>query len=80
MRRTTRASGRTSNCWYRSALEAAGKAYYEYRAVLDACGWSDISTACDLLLDYEIDEAAWGRKKNPYSPRTRLKRRNRGSR
>ena len=87
-------------------LEAAGKAYYEYRAalmvdndegmtsiynrfhdfyetdprisklrelhaamdraVLDAYGWSDIPTACDLLLDYEIDEAAWGRKKKPY--------------
>ena len=88
------------------ALEAAGKAYYEYRAalmvdndegmtqtynrfhdlyetdpriaelrelhaamdraVLDAYGWSDIPTACDLLLDYAIDEAAWGRKKKPY--------------
>ena len=33
------------------------------RAVLDAYGWSDVSTACDLLLDYAIDEAAWGRKK-----------------
>ena len=33
------------------------------RAMLDACGWSDISTACDLVLDYEINEAAWGRKK-----------------
>ena len=90
----------------RPALEAAGKAYYEYRAalmvdnnegmtstynrfhdlyetdpriaqlrdlhaamdraVLDAYGWSDIPTACDLLLDYAIDEAAWGRKKKPY--------------
>ena len=88
------------------ALEAAGKAYYEYRAalmldndegmtstynrfhdfyetdpriaelrelhaamdraVLDAYGWTDIPTDCDLLLDYEIDEAAWGRKKKPY--------------
>ena len=87
-------------------LEAAGKAYYEYRAalmvdnnegmtktynrfhdlyetdprvaelrelhaamdraVLDAYGWSDIPTACGLLLDYEIDEASWGRKKKPY--------------
>ena len=36
------------------------------RAVLDAYGWSDIPTACALLLDYEIDEAAWGRKKKPY--------------
>ena len=88
------------------ALEAAGKAYYEYRAalmaandegmtrtynrfhdlyetdpriaelrelhaamdraVLDAYGWSDIPTDCGLLLDYEIDEASWGRKKKPY--------------
>ena len=31
------------------------------RAVLDAYGWSDVSTACDLLLDYAIDEAAYGR-------------------
>ena len=46
------------------AREAAGKAYYEYRAMLDAC-WRDSSNACDLLLDYEIDEAAWGRKKKP---------------
>ena len=36
------------------------------RAVLDAYGWSDIPTDCGLLLDYEIDEAAWGRKKKPY--------------
>ena len=36
------------------------------RAVLDAYGWSDIPTACGLLLDYAIDEAAWGRKKKPY--------------
>ena len=35
------------------------------RAVLDAYGWTDIPTACDFLLDYEIDEAAWGRKKKP---------------
>ena len=88
------------------ALEAAGKAYYEYRAalmvdngegmtstynrfhdlyetdpriaklrelhaamdraVLDAYGWTDLPTDCDFLLDYEIDEAAWGRKKKPY--------------
>ena len=86
-------------------LEAAGKAYYEYRAalmvdnnegmtstynrfhdlyetdpriaelrelhaamdraVLDAYGWSDLPTDCDFLLDYDIDEAAWGRKKKP---------------
>ena len=36
------------------------------RAVLDAYGWTDIPTACDFLLDYEIDEATWGRKKKPY--------------
>ena len=36
------------------------------RAVLDAWGWNDIPTDCDFLLDYEIDEATWGRKKKPY--------------
>ena len=36
------------------------------RAVLDAYGWADIPTNCDFLLDYEIDEATWGRKKKPY--------------
>ena len=36
------------------------------RAVLDAYGWTDIPTDCDSLLDYEIDEATWGRKKKPY--------------
>ena len=86
------------------SLEATGKAYYEYRAVLmvrndegmharpttasttlreqpdieklrelhaamdravlDAYGWTDIPTDCDFLLDYEIDEATWGRKKS----------------
>ncbi|MBP1468420.1 N-6 DNA methylase [Candidatus Chloroploca sp. M-50] len=88
------------------ALEAAGQAYYDYRAalmvrnnegltktynrfhdpyehdpeieqlralhaamdraVLAAYGWEDIPTACDFLLDYEIDEAEWGTKKKPY--------------
>ena len=88
------------------ALEAAGKAYYEFRvtlmvrkdegmtrtynrfhdpyeddpeieklrelhaamdrAILDAYGWTDIPTDCEFLLDYEIDEATWGRKKKPY--------------
>ncbi len=88
------------------ALEAAGQAYYEYRAalmlsnnegltktynrfhdpyehdaavvqlrelhaamdraVLEAYGWQDIPTACDFLLDYEIDEEEWGNKKKPY--------------
>ena len=36
------------------------------RAVLGAYGWSDIHTDCEFLLDYEIDEATWGRKKKPY--------------
>jgi hypothetical protein len=89
-----------------STLEAAGRAYYEFRAalmvrnsegltktynrfhdpdecrpevimlrelhaamdraVLDAYGWNDISTDCEFLLDYEIDEEEWGNKKKPY--------------
>ena len=89
-----------------SDLEAAGKAYYEFRAalmienaegmtktynrfhdpderdpriaelrrlhaamdraVLDVFGWDDIPTDCEFLLDYEIDEETWGRKKKPY--------------
>ena len=36
------------------------------RAVLHAYGWNDIPTECDFLLDYETDEATWGRKKKPY--------------
>ena len=36
------------------------------RAVLDAYGWTDIPTDCDFFLEYEIDEATWGRKKKPY--------------
>ena len=88
------------------ALEAAGKAYYKYRAalmvrnnegltktynrfhdpyeddpeivklrelhtamdraVLDAYGWTNVPTECEFLLDYEIDEAEWGKKKKPY--------------
>ena len=36
------------------------------RAVLDAYGWDDIPTDCDFLLDYEIDEETWGRKKKPW--------------
>ena len=36
------------------------------RAVLNAYGWTDIPTNCEFLLDYEIDEATWGRKKKPY--------------
>jgi hypothetical protein len=36
------------------------------RVVLDAYGWNDISTHCEFLLDYEIDEEQWGDKKKPY--------------
>ena len=36
------------------------------RAVLDAYGWTDIPTDCDFLLDYQVDEAIWGRKRKPY--------------
>ena len=36
------------------------------RAVLDAYGWTDISTDCEFLLDYEIDEETWGKKKKPW--------------
>ena len=36
------------------------------RVVLDAYGWTDISTDCECLLDYEIDEETWGKKKKPW--------------
>ena len=36
------------------------------RAVLDAYGWRDIPTACEFLLDHEIDEESWGKKKKPW--------------
>ena len=36
------------------------------RVVLDVYGWRDIPTDCDFVLDYEIDEARWGRRKKPY--------------
>ncbi len=36
------------------------------RAVLAAYGWSDIPTECEFLLDYEIDEEEWGKKRKPY--------------
>ncbi len=36
------------------------------RAVLAAYGWTDIPTDCKFLLDYEIDEEAWGNRKKPY--------------
>ena len=88
------------------ALEAVGKAYYDYRAalmvendegmtktynrfhdpderdpriaelrrlhaamdraVLHVYGWDDIPTDCEFLLDYEINEETWGRKKKPW--------------
>ena len=88
------------------ALEAAGHAYYDFRAnlmvrndegltktynrfhdpdeddpditqlrdlhaamdrvVLDAYGWEDIPTHCEFLLDYEIDEEEWTKRKKPY--------------
>ena len=36
------------------------------RAVLEAYGWTDVPTDCKFLLDYEIDEETWGKKKKPY--------------
>ena len=36
------------------------------RAVPNIDGWDDIATDCELLLDYEIDEETWGRKKRPW--------------
>ena len=36
------------------------------RTVLDAYGWTDIPTDCEFLLDYEIDEETWGKKRRPY--------------
>ena len=35
------------------------------KAVLDTYGWSDLPTDCEFLLDYEIDEEEWGKKKKP---------------
>jgi hypothetical protein len=35
------------------------------RAVLEAYGWRHIPTACEFVLDYEIDEEEWGDKKKP---------------
>jgi len=36
------------------------------RAVLDAYGWTDIPTDCEFLLDYEIDEEEYTRRRKPY--------------
>ena len=35
-------------------------------AVLDAYGWTDIPLDCEFLLDYDVDEEEWGKKKKPY--------------
>ena len=37
-------------------------------------GWSGLPTDCDLLLDYEIDKTAWGRKEEPWTRSWRLRR------
>ena len=49
------------------------------QAVLDAYGWTDIPTDCEFLLDYEIDEETWGRKKKPYRYRWPRRRPRRGA-
>ena len=36
------------------------------RAVLDAYGWTDIATECQFLLDFEIDEEEYRRRKKPW--------------
>jgi hypothetical protein len=36
------------------------------RAVLEAYGWTDVSTACEFVLDYEIDDDEPGRRKKPW--------------
>ena len=36
------------------------------RTVLDAYGWNDIPTDSEFLLDYEIDEETWGRRRKPW--------------
>ena len=36
------------------------------RAVLDAYGWTDIATDCEFLLDFEIDEEEYRRRKKPW--------------
>lgn len=79
------------------ALEAAGKAYYEFRVdlmvrnnegltvtynrfydpdendpdilklrSLRAHGWTDISTDCEFLLDYEDEETEGSKRKKPW--------------
>lgn len=36
------------------------------RAALDAYGWTDIPTDCELLFDYKIDKSTWGTRKKPW--------------
>ncbi len=36
------------------------------RVVLDAYGWTDIPTDSEFLLDYEIDEETWKKRKKPW--------------
>ena len=36
------------------------------RVMLDAYGWTDVPTDCQFLLDYEIDEEEYRRKKKPW--------------
>ena len=36
------------------------------RAVLDAYGLNDIPTDCEFLLDYEIDEEEWGKRRRSH--------------
>ena len=46
------------------------------RAILNAYGWTYLPTDCKFLLDYEIDEEEWSRKKKPYRYRWKDKVRN----
>ncbi|MCX7860774.1 MAG: hypothetical protein N2385_11825, partial [Chloroflexus sp.] len=34
--------------------------------VLAAYGWDDLRPTCEFLLEYDIDEATWGKRKKPY--------------
>ena len=36
------------------------------RAVLEAYDWNDIAADCEFVLDYEIDEETWGKKRKPW--------------
>jgi hypothetical protein len=39
------------------------------RAVLAAYGWTDLPTACEFLLDYEVDDDEAGDRKKPWRHR-----------